>query len=110
MTNIVKTAIAERTKLEAELAQNPLHKKIKMLNEIIANFEEPVTRKGTKKDKIHQLAKDCIASNGGYAKLAVIAEYVKRHGVQSHIGMLKSYVYSYKDLKPSRSKGFSIRN
>lgn len=112
MTNIVKNAIAERKKLESALSDNPIVKKIKLLNEIISNFSKtPKEKRGklTKKDQIHQLAQACMKENGGHAKLGTIHEYLTNHKVPVHIGMLKSYMYKYKDFKPSRSKGFSIR-
>ena len=78
MTDIVKNAIAEKHKLEQELqeqlAQHPISRKIRMLDDIITNFGTTVTSKigTTKLDQIHELAKSCIAANGGYAKLAEI--------------------------------------
>lgn len=115
MTDIVKNAIAEKHKLKQELqeqlAQHPISRKIRMLDDIITNFGTTVTSKigTTKLEQIHELAKSCIAANGGYAKLAEIHGYVNRHGMKVKIGMVKSYMYKYTDLDSSRDKGFSIK-
>lgn len=106
--SIVKNAITERDKLTAQLENNPVYQKIKMLDAIIANFSDDVKPSGTKKAQIHKLAIECIREHGS-AKLSVIHDYVNSHGMAVSLGMLKSYMYKYQDIKSSRGRGFYLK-
>lgn len=111
MTELVKNAIAERAKLELELSRNPVFQRIKMLDAIIANFPDNSSNfstKTTKRDQIHVLAKECIRITGK-AKLADIHAFIEKRGMTVNIGMLKSYMYKYADIKNSR-EGFAIKH
>lgn len=108
--SLLDKALEERSEVEAELAGHPLQKRLIILTDIIAKLGGEVTQKGSsKKNIIHQLAKRCIAEQGGYAKLAVIYSYVSNHGVKVSVGTTKSYLYDFTDLKSSRKKGWSAK-
>lgn len=108
--SLLDKALEERSEVEAELASHPLQKRLVILTDIIAKLGGEVTQKGSsKKDIIHQLAKKCIAEQGGYAKLAAIYDYVVRHGVKVSSGTTKAYLYDFTDLKSSRKKGWSVK-
>lgn len=110
--NTSEAARRERETLAKEIERNPdpRYARLQMLDEIIAKLGGAVTQKGSsKKDTIHNLAVKCIREQGGYAKLADIFAYVVNKGVKVSQGTVKAYMYDYKDLRASRTKGWSIK-
>lgn len=110
MSDFIKEAIAEREKIITRIERDK--NSIKLIDGLLEGLGEQIVRKayGSKKEAVHILAKDCIATNGGHANAAAIFDYVIADGVKISRNVLKNYLYKFDDIKSAGRKGFAVKH